>query len=196
MPEIRVSDLTFSYGRRKLFDKFSLSLSGNGIYTLIGPSGCGKTTLLRILLGLAKPSSGQVVLSDQPAVAFQEYRLFSHMTALENVAVIRPTVKAERTALLREARELLVSFGFTEAETVLYPAELSGGMKQRVALARAFFAASSILILDEPSKELDGELREILYQKLTERAKHALILLTTHRTEETERLSASPILLS
>ena len=189
MPEICVSDLSFSYGRRRIFNQFSLSLKGSGIYTLLGPSGCGKTTLLRILLGLERPDAGEVSLSEQPAAVFQEHRLFPHLTALQNVTVIGD---ANETALV-EAKQLLLDLGFTESETSLYPAELSGGMKQRVALARAFFSPSSILLLDEPSKELDHELRETLYRKLTERAEHALILLSTHRTEETERLSATPI---
>lgn len=196
MPRIDIEKLCFSYGRHPVFTDYSLSLTKNGIYTLTGPSGCGKTTLLRLILGLNKPSSGSLLVSEPPAAAFQEYRLFPHLSATENVAVIRESSCQTKRENLENARDLLLSLGLTEDEAALLPDELSGGMKQRVSLARALYASSRILLLDEPSKELDAELRENLYQKLLARAEHAIILLSTHRTEEIERLGAHEIPLA
>ena len=189
MPDIRIENLDFSYGDRRIFDGLTLTISGGGIYTLIGPSGSGKTTLFRLLLGLAKPRSGRVSLSDPPAAVFQEYRLFPHLSAAENVAVICEHPK-ER---LPQAKSLLKELGFSEKDTDLLPSELSGGMKQRVSIARALFSDAKILLLDEPTKELDLSLRAILYRILTERAETSLILLSTHRTEESEILGAQTI---
>ena len=189
MPEIKLQNVDFSYGSRQIFRDFSLSLCGNGIYTVIGPSGSGKTTLFRLLLGLAKPNAGEITLSEPPAAVFQEYRLFPWLTAAENVAVIRD----KHAAHLEGARHLLSELGFSERDALLYPSELSGGMKQRVSIARALFSDAAILLLDEPTKELDESLRQRLYAILTERARSSLILLSTHRTEETEILGAKTI---
>ncbi len=196
MPRIAVENLNFSYGKRRIFADYSIVIPDAGIYTLTGPSGCGKTTLLRLLLGLLRPQSGSILVSEPPAAAFQEYRLFPHLSAAENVAVIRESTKSNKREILKNARALLLSFGFTEDETYALPDALSGGMKQRVSLARALYSESRILLLDEPSKELDAELRESLYEKLTERARSSIILLSTHRTEEIERLSAHSLSLS
>lgn len=189
MPEIQIDSLDFSYPDKQVFRDFSLSLSGCGIYTLIGASGSGKTTLFRLLLGLEKPSAGKITVSGFPAAVFQEYRLFPHLTAAANVSILRDKPKEG----LADARRLLRLLGFTDTDTELYPKELSGGMKQRVSIARALFSDAEILLLDEPTKELDEALRTTLYGILTERAKSSLILLSTHRTEETELLGAKPI---
>ena len=192
MPDIQIKKLFFSYSDRCIFQDFSLSLSGRGIYTLIGPSGSGKTTLFRLLLGLLKPSHGRIFLSEPPAAVFQEHRLFPHLNAAENVAIIRESPREH----LPQARSLLYRLGFTERDTELFPSELSGGMKQRVSIARALFSDSKILLLDEPTKELDESLRRILYDLLIERAKDSLILLSTPRTEETDVLAAKRIFIN
>lgn len=192
MPDILIKNLSFSYSDRLVFNHFSLSITENGIYTLIGPSGSGKTTLFRLLLGLAKPDRGQISISEPPAASFQEHRLFPHLSAAENVAVIRKS-SSEHFA---EAKALLCRLGFTETDMQLFPNELSGGMKQRVSIARALFSSSKILLLDEPTKELDEALRKILYALLIERAETSLILLSTHRTEETDILGAKSILIN
>ena len=195
MPTIIADKLNFSYGKNKIFNNYSLALSENGIYTLVGPSGCGKTTLLRLILGLLKPQSGSLLVSEPPAAAFQEYRLFPHLSAAENVSIVRTSNRDNKRDILKNARDSLLSFGFTMEEACAPPSELSGGMKQRVSLARALFSESRILIFDEPSKELDAELRESLYEKLLQRAKNAIVLLSTHRTEEISRLGAHTISL-
>ena len=191
MPELLVQNLDFSYADRVIFSDFSLSLSGVGIYTLIGPSGSGKTTLLRLLLGLNKARRGLISLSDVPASVFQEYRLFPHLSAAENVAIIKNDPKAH----LVKARRLLNDLGLNDDDTELLPSALSGGMKQRVSIARALFSDAKILLLDEPTKELDASLRARIYELLSERAKDTLIILSTHRAEETEILGAKTILL-
>ncbi len=163
-----------------IFDGFNYSFSERGIYVLVGDSGKGKTTLLRIISGLDKEYTGEV-FSDTAAYAFQEYRLFPVLTALENVTKIlweRPTKEQ-----IDEARTLLSLLGFSEADMMLYPRALSGGMKQRVSLCRALLAKKNILLLDEPFKELDGTLHTRLRAILAKEAEERLIILTAHNLD-------------
>ena len=76
MAEILFDSLSFSYGKKKVFDGLSLSFNGPGLFLVTGPSGCGKTTLLRLVAALEKPSDGVPSISDPVSFAFQEYRLF------------------------------------------------------------------------------------------------------------------------
>ena len=96
MPEILVSTLSFSYGKKQIFNSFTYAFKGPGIFLLTGPSGCGKTTLLRLIAGLEKPSAGTLTVSDPCAFAFQEYRLFPVLSVLRNVTCVRdPKTKEE-----------------------------------------------------------------------------------------------------
>lgn len=189
MPELSLSSVSFSYPGKSVFHEFSLSLTGTGLITVSGPSGCGKTTLFRLLCRLEKPSSGTVTVSEHPSVAFQEYRLFPGLSAVQNVSLSR------RETNLTEAGTILSSLGFPSNDFGSLPESLSGGMKQRVSLARALLSESRILLLDEPSKELDQKLRERLYSVLRERSKTSLILLSTHHPEETLQFSKQLITL-
>lgn len=188
MPDILLRDLSFRYGKKTILDGYSLTLHGPGIHTLTGPSGCGKTTLLRLILGLQKPTSGSVSVSEKPVAAFQEYRLFPWLDAAENVAIARSTRNSRE--MLDEAMDLLRSFGFSDSEMHAYPDQLSGGMKQRISICRALFSESNLLLFDEPTKELDQALRETVCAAFRRRAENSLILLTTHRMEEIELLGA------
>ena len=174
---LTINNLHKAFGDKVVFDNFSYSFSDNGIYVLVGDSGRGKTTLLRIISGLDKDYAGEV-LSDTAAYAFQEYRLFPVLNALENIAKIlweRPTKEQIETT-----RNLLSTLGFSDADMLLYPNALSGGMKQRVSLCRAILAKKKILLLDEPFKELDGILHERLRTVLAKEAEERLIVLTAH----------------
>lgn len=172
-----IKNLKKSFDKKLIFDGFDYTFEKCGIYVLVGPSGRGKTTLLRIIAGLDKDYSGEVI-GEPVAYAFQEYRLFPVLTALENITKILWEHPGE--AQIESAKHLLTFFGFSEEDMKLYPNALSGGMKQRVSLCRALLSDKSILLLDEPFKELDGTLRERLQTVLSEEASKRLILLTAH----------------
>ena len=187
---LMIKNLKKSFGEKVIFDGFSYNFSENGIVALIGNSGCGKTTLLRLICGLDKGYEG-LIDGEDASFVFQEYRLFPTMTALENIVKAlyeRPTKENED-----EAKKLLMRFGFTEEDTRLYPKELSGGMKQRVSLCRALLAKKPILLLDEPFKELDPDLRATLSGILNEEKKERLVIFTAHGEEMANALSAIKI---
>ena len=142
---------------------------------VVGESGAGKTTLLRILAGLDGPDAGRITVGDQPwfdaerginlppwerrvGYLAQDYALFPHLTALENVAFPLRARGASRAAAARRASDQLARFGIAELAG-RRPGALSGGQQQRVALARALAADPAVLLLDEPLSALDVRTR-------------------------------------
>lgn len=140
---------------------------------LVGPSGCGKSTLLDLLVGLANPTSGRILLDGReitgPAldrgIVFQQYALFPWKSAKANIEFgleAKGTPKRERSELARHYLSLVGLSGFEER----YPHELSGGMKQRVAIARSLAYDPEVLLMDEPFAALDAQTRETMQSEL------------------------------
>lgn len=177
---LEIKNLKKSFTDRVIFNDFSQKFENKGIYVIKGDSGVGKTTLLRIIAGLDKEYEGEVIGGgfSNISYAFQEYRLFEQLTAIENLLVVCPQNPTEDDE--RKAKELLKLLRFNDEDIKLFPRQLSGGMKQRISVARAIMKNSNILILDEPTKELDPELVEILCTLIRNEAEKRLVLLVTH----------------
>jgi ABC-type multidrug transport system ATPase subunit len=192
---LEIKGLTKRFDSNTLFENFSYKFYDTGIYAIAGPSGRGKTTLLRMICALDEDYLGEIIGGglENCSFAFQEYRLFPQISALMNVAVANGGNADEYT--LKHAKKMLLRLGFTEDEMELLPSELSGGMKQRVALARAFMKTSSILLLDEPTKELDPALRNTLREIIKEEAKSRLIIFVSHNDDDISSLNAYKICL-
>lgn len=182
-----LQNISHRYGGHPVLENISLTLAPGQRLAIMGPSGCGKTTLLRIALGLLRPTAGTVENSfAKTAAVFQEPRLLPWRTALENVNL----VLSDDKTTLDAARSRLEQLGLGDAADK-YPRELSGGMQQRTALARALAAEPELLILDEPFKAMDEELR---YQVIIQAAQtKAAILLVTHDEWEAEALGCEII---
>lgn len=191
---LSIKSIKKSFGEKKIFDGFSYEFSERGIYAICGESGVGKTTLLRIISGLDTEYSGTVVGGGfkNVSVAFQEYRLFPQLTALNNVII----PNGEGESISNTAKELLMNLGFSEEELKKRPHELSGGMKQRVSLARAILKDAPILLLDEPTKELDTALRNTVYDIIRKKSERRLVIIVTHQSEDIEVLGAVKIFLN
>lgn len=186
---LKLTGISHSYGDRPLLENRDLILHPGRRLALMGPSGCGKTTLLRIALGLLKPTEGTVENTfRKTAVVFQEPRLLQWRTALENVNL----VLGDGKSTLETARAFLEQVKLSDAGDK-YPRELSGGMQQRVAVARALAAEGDLLILDEPFKAMDEALREQIIARVAETK--AAILLVTHEESEAEMLGCQIIRL-
>ncbi len=183
---IKIEGLNKSFGKKILFRDFNLSLNGNKIYAIRGESGKGKTTLLRIISGLDKDYIGVLQVQGKVAFCFQEHRLFPTLNAAQNIYEVLYDNPCENDKLL--AKELLISLGFSENDTALYPRALSGGMRQRVAFARTVMSGADIMLFDEPTKELDSTHREVIRNMLTELAKDKLIILVSHSDEDLNAL--------
>ena len=178
-----INNLTKSFGDKLVIDDFSAKFPEKGLYLLLGESGVGKTTLLRMISGLDTDYSGEIIGGGFPntSFAFQEYRLFPTLSAIDNIVC---AVSEKRDVAARErAKELLSELGFSDAEMSLAPHELSGGMKQRVSLARAIARSTPLLLLDEPTKELDPDNRAIVAQIISELSEKACIVVVTHDPE-------------
>ena len=178
------------FGDKILFENLTFKFEKKGIYAIVGGSGSGKTTLLRIICGLDKNFTGTVSGGgpQKTSVCFQEHRLFPELNALDNITEVSFTENTPDNE--KTAKQMLSRLLFSEADMMLYPQELSGGMRQRVAFARAVLRKSEILILDEATKELDSESVNIMLDIIREESKKRLVLIVSHKKEELESLGA------
>ena len=184
--KIEIKSLTKSFDSETVIDNLSVTLNGPGLYIIKGDSGVGKTTLLRIIAGIDRIYTGFVThfKAGQISFAFQEYRLFETLNAIENV-----TLGARDAASFLSARSILSRLNFANKDMYLFPNELSGGMKQRVSLARAFLHKGEVLLLDEPTKELDkGNVSNVI-EMIRKEAATRLVIMVTHKSEDIETLS-------
>jgi len=161
--------LTKRFGAKTVLDKFSLEVRGREFVTFLGPSGCGKSTALNLLAGFLPATAGEVWVDDVRidglpperrgfGMVFQNYALFPHLTAFENVAFglrLRRLPNGEIEDRVRRMLDLVQLRGL-EAR---YPGQLSGGQQQRVAIARALIIEPRVILLDEPLSNLDAKLR-------------------------------------
>lgn len=196
---IQLRDVTKTFPARNggpdftALDNISLDIAQGEFLTLVGPSGCGKSTLLDLVAGLTTPTSGQILLGDQPVtgpgldrgVVFQQYALFPWRTAQANVEFGLEVKGVPRKQRAERAREVLAQVGLS-AFAKHYPHELSGGMRQRVAIARSLAYEPEVLLMDEPYAALDAQTREALQGDLLEiwRRTGTTILFITHGIDE------------
>ncbi|HVC67477.1 MAG TPA: ABC transporter ATP-binding protein [Acidimicrobiales bacterium] len=175
-PAVELDGLTKRYDRKTVLDDVSLRIDPGSFSVLLGPSGSGKSTLARCVAGIERVDAGAVrfdgqvmagsrthVSPDQRGLAmvFQDYALWPHMTALENIAFALRRLRPSRESATARAAGMLERVGLG-ALGGRYPGDLSGGEQQRVALARAMVAEPGLLLFDEPLSNLDADLRERL----------------------------------
>lgn len=180
---IRLDHITKSFGQQLVIRDFTYTFPATGLYRLCGNSGVGKTTLLRLIAGLETPDSGTVQADGRVSFLFQDRRLFDGLSALDNVRIV-DTSKDPASAVCKRAVQLLSRLGIAPEEQNKRIPALSGGMQQRVAIARALFFDAPILLLDEPTKELDAQNRAILHDIFAEEALSRLVILSGHETDD------------
>src|SRR5206468_6943668 len=168
--ELRLAGLEKRYGATVAVAGIDLEVREGEFMTLLGPSGCGKTTTLGLIAGFFPPTRGEIYLKGRPVaglppfrrdigVVFQDYALFPHMSAGENIAFglrMRNMEKSLISERVQEVLDLVQLTGLADRR----PLQLSGGQRQRVALARALVIHPTVLLLDEPLSNLDLKLRE------------------------------------
>lgn len=190
-----------SFSSQTALKGINLSIAEGEFFSLLGPSGCGKTTLLRIIAGLEKGTSGQILLDGQrvdtlPAqkrpfnMVFQRHALFPHLSVSENIAFglkLKGLSKDQISDKVTEVLALVDMTSFRDRK----PETLSGGQSQRVAVARALVNQPRVLLLDEPLSALDLKMREHMQKELRalQRKLGLTFICVTHDQEEALALS-------
>jgi len=186
---IRVESLTKKFGDQVLFNGINIEIKKGGITALIGGSGCGKTTLLRMICGLDKDYTGQIIgVPDRKSFLFQEDRLLPWYNVKKNIEfVLRDAMEKERIATV--VSQIIKDVQLDGHEEKL-PSALSGGMQRRVAMARAFCYPANLLLMDEPFKgfdlKLNLELISLFHRLYADSGK--TVLLVAHEMELIDRL--------
>lgn len=201
---LELKNISKKFKDRQILSDFNLTVEENKILAIVGPSGGGKTTLLRMLAGLEKIDSGEIIYNGESlpidelekrnllGFVFQDFQLFPHLTVLENL-VLSPikTMNMEKNDAEKKAIELLEKLGL-EKQINNYPTSLSGGQKQRVALARAMMINPKIIGYDEPTSALDPELRlEVEKLILKNRELGITQIVVTHDLKFAENIADS-----
>ena len=192
---IEINQVSKSYGHVEAVNKVSFEVPKGKTFVLLGTSGCGKTTLLRMINGLVKPDSGNVIIDgtdidDHNIISLrrkigyviQDIGLFPHYTVFDNIALVPRLVKTQEKEISRRVAYFLDKLNIPfDTYAHKYPHELSGGQQQRVGLARALIAAPPILLMDEPFGALDPITRREIrndFNNLEELSEKTTVMVT------------------
>lgn len=189
MNDIVCTKISKSFGEKPVLRDFSHTFAAGSVTCVMGPSGCGKTTLLRLLMGLEKPDSGQMRgVPERFSAVFQEDMLSPAYSALTNACAACPGDK-------KRAEEHLRALGLGENEKTL-AGELSGGMARRVALARAMLSPGGAVLMDEPFTGMDAETRAAAIAYILREARGRTLIIVTHDDKDAGRLGAAVLELA
>lgn len=207
---ISICNVTMDYpspeGVKHVLSNVSYDVTEGHYVSIVGPSGVGKTTLLRLLTGLAQPTSGEIVVQGKPltgapdrlAVVLQDYTrsLMPWLTVEKNIALPLRNSKLSKSEVKERIAESLIEVGLEGSERA-YPWQLSGGMQQRVSIARALAVRPRILVMDEPFASVDAQTRfdlEDLVLKVRDDF-HITTIMVTHDIDEAVYLSDDVVVL-
>jgi len=174
MTKLEIDDVVMGFGDVVAVDRASLTVADGETVVLLGPSGCGKTTLLRLIAGFYRPTSGAIRINGKTvasptlmvppekrslSMVFQSYAVWPHKTVFENLAYGLRLRSLDGKTIATKIADALATVRMDDY-AARYPGELSGGQQQRVAVARALVLEPEILLFDEPLSNLDATLRE------------------------------------
>ncbi len=212
MASVTIKNVTKAFGDNVVLRDFSETFQEGEFVTLLGPSGCGKTTMLRIIAGFEKPTSGEVYINALQVsggktfvppekrnigMVFQSYAVWPHMNVYDNVAYPLNIKKIPRAEIRTHVERVLEIVHLSQYAQRL-PSQLSGGQQQRVALARALVAEPELLLLDEPLSNLDAKLRESMRFEIKEiqQSLGITVVYVTHDQTEAMAMSDRIILIN
>jgi len=205
MATVTIKHVTKAFGDNVVLKEFNETFGDGEFITLLGPSGCGKTTMLRIIAGFEKPTSGELYIDDQLVsggktfvppekrsigMVFQSYAVWPHMNVFDNVAYPL-TIKKVPKAEIKKSVDRVLEIVHLSQYAQRFPNQLSGGQQQRVALARALVAAPKLLLLDEPLSNLDAKLRESMRFEIKEIQRQLGITVVYVTHDQTEAMAMS-----
>ncbi|ARN31110.1 TPA: ATP-binding cassette domain-containing protein [Acinetobacter baumannii] len=197
--------LTFPKQQKPVLQDINLTIEESSLTVILGESGCGKTTLLNILAGFQKPSSGDVLVNHEVvtgpdvtrAVVFQDHALLPWLNVADNVGFALQLKGLKRAEIEKQVSAILKIVGLSHVEKANIW-ELSGGMKQRVGIARALISHAPFILLDEPFAALDAFTRENMQQLVLDLwiQQNKSFFLITHDIEEALLLSNQLVLMT
>lgn len=213
-PLIRLVGVSMQFGRQRVLSNVHLDVFPHETLALIGESGCGKSVTLKLIVGLLKPTAGEVFFEGQPlhrmserqltavrrrvGFLFQAAALFDSLTVFENVAFgLRTKGGLRETDITRVVIERLADVGLTPAVLQKMPAELSGGMRKRVGLARALALDPDVMLYDEPTTGLDPIMTDVINELILKtRGKRAITgLVVTHEMRTVRKVAERVVML-
>ena len=199
--KLEINNLSKTFDTKEAVKNVSFSVNEGEFLSILGPSGCGKTTLLRMLIGLVKPTEGSIFkdgvdITNMPpssrkmGFVFQNYALFENMTVLQNIEYALKIKKETKESARKTALDLIEKMGLTEHMNKK-PYHLSGGQQQRVAIARTLALKPDIILFDEPMSALDVATRLTLRKELKDIQKefNTTMIYITHDQEEAFAMS-------
>jgi len=199
--KLEIKNLKHVFNRNEVLHGVNFNVNDGEFLSILGPSGCGKTTILRILIGLLPPTSGQIIkdgndITTAPAskrgmgIVFQNYALFQNMTVLGNVEYALKFNKELKSRSRAIAENIIEQVGLKE-HIYKKPWKLSGGQQQRVAIARTLACNPEIILFDEPMSALDAATRLSLRDEIKriQRQFRTTMIYITHDQEEAFALS-------
>lgn len=201
MVNLEIKNLTKIYNGKTVLNNISFEVNDGEFLSILGPSGCGKTTLLKILIGIEKCTSGEIIKNKEDitmtdpskremGIVFQNYALFPNMTVLDNVMYALNLKLKDKEKAKKESLNMIKIVNMEE-HIHKYPHQLSGGQQQRVAIARTLALKPDIILFDEPMSALDADNRLTLRRELKELQKKfkTTMIYITHDQEEAFSLS-------
>lgn len=189
---LKIEGLSKSFDGLKVIENLNIEVKDGEVLAIVGPSGCGKSTILNIVSGVIKEFNGKIENNTkQIGYVFQEDRVLPWKTVYENIKIVNDASKRE------EILKLIEEVGLKGFESY-YPHKLSGGMRQRCAIARAFNYSCDLLLMDEPFKSLDYNLRIDMLKSLTNlwNKNKKSILFVTHEIDEALLIAHRILVLS
>ena len=212
MSEISIEKVTKNFGNVEVIREFSNVIGNKEFVSLLGPSGCGKTTMLRMIAGFEKPTSGEIRIGDKTVssakifvpperrgigMVFQSYAVWPHMTVFDNVAYPLKIAKFSKAEIKTRVEKVLAAVHLEEYAKRI-PSQLSGGQQQRVALGRALVSEPKLLLLDEPLSNLDAKLRESMRFEIKDIQRNfgITVVYVTHDQGEAMAMSDRIIVLN
>lgn len=189
--DIKVNNLYKSFKGQQVLNNLNIYFSEGKISCIMGASGVGKTTLAYILMELLEADSGEIIGLQTKKISpvFQEDRLIEHWDAIRNILLVSPKDVTSNTV-----EQHLIKLGLTDCKGKPVKS-LSGGMRRRVAIVRAILSEYDVILMDEPFKGLDEELKKQVVDYVKENTKGKTVIVITHDRDEVEMMQAELIIM-